>query len=143
MYYLWCHLIFLGGSDGRKQFPVDAKTGSVSCATGDCLLEVNSLSLRGFDCERLFETLQSSPDLCLLKVARTRSLDVLAQNEPPEQVKCRHLHIYQVTFLMSSSWFPGRVKSQVLCKSTVGNERNFREFSLNGRAPVKGNFEGN
>ena len=65
---------------------MDANAGCVCCATGDCLLEVNNLSLRGFDCEKLFHTLQSSPDLCVLKVARTMSLDALAQCGPPEQV---------------------------------------------------------
>ncbi|KAL8588982.1 hypothetical protein ACOMHN_065764 [Nucella lapillus] len=52
---------------------------------GDCLLELNGQSLSNVTRPSLEHVLQYAPDVCLLKVARTKSLDDRAHHQPKEQ----------------------------------------------------------
>ncbi|XP_076444259.1 tyrosine-protein phosphatase non-receptor type 13-like isoform X5 [Babylonia areolata] len=53
---------------------------------GDYLLELNGQSLCGVTRTDLGKALLSAPDICLLKIARTKSLDDLTQDQYTEQV---------------------------------------------------------
>lgn len=53
---------------------------------GDCLLELNGQSLCNITQTDLEKALQYASDICLLKVARTKSLDDLVQDQPVEKL---------------------------------------------------------